>query len=68
MRGKPVEGVAAEVALRHPGYRLNVAQSARAGLHVGLEVVGRVVRFEMALGLLANLGLEEFFHRPDTFR
>ena len=38
-----VEGLGAEMALRHPADRLNVAQSAGARLDVGFEVVGGIV-------------------------
>ena len=68
VRDEPVERVGAEVALGDPGDGLDVAQPAGAGLDVGLEVVGGVVRLEVPLGLLAHLGLEELLHRPDALR
>ena len=61
-----IEGVGAELPLRHPGDGLDVAQPAGAGLDVGLEVIGGVVGLEVPLGLLADLGLEELLHRPDV--
>ena len=60
------ERVAAEVALRDPADRLDVAQPARARLHVRLEVVSGVVIAVMARGLLGDLGLEEIARRPDA--
>ena len=63
VRDQLVERVGAEVPLRHPADGLDVAQAARAGLDVGLEVVGGVVGLQVALGLLAHLGLEELL-RP----
>ncbi len=60
------ERVAAEVALRDPADRLDVAQPARARLDVRLEVVSRVVVAVMARGLLGDLGLEEIARRPDA--
>ncbi len=68
MGGEPIEGVAAEVALGDPGDGLDVAQATGACLDIGLEVVSRVVGFQVAVGLLAHLGFEEFPHRPDALR
>ena len=61
-----IERLGAELALGHPADGLDVAQSAGAGLDVGLEVVGGIVGLEAPLLLLAHLGLEEVAHRPDA--
>ena len=60
-----IERIGAEVTFGDPGDGLDIAQAARARLDVGLEVVGRVVRLEVALVLLSNLRVEELTHRPD---
>ncbi len=65
-RDESVQCVGAEMPFGHPGDRLDIAQSARPCLDVGLEVVGGVVRLEMTLGLFADLGFEELLHRPDA--
>ena len=64
--GELVEGLGAEVALGDPGDGLDVAQSTRTCLDVGFQVVGGVVRLGVPVGLLADLGLEEFFDRPEV--
>ena len=61
-----IERVAAEVTLRDPADRLDVAQPARARLHVRLEVVRGVVIAVMARGLLGDLRFEEIAGRPDA--
>ncbi len=66
--GQSVERIAAEMTFGDPGNGLNVAQAAGSRLDVRLEVVGRVVRLEVAFSLLADLGLEESLHRPHMIR
>ncbi len=61
-----IERVGAEVTLRDPADRLDVAQPARARLHVRLEVVRGVVVAMMARGLLGDLRFEEIARRPDA--
>ncbi len=61
-----VEGLGAEVALRHPADGLDVAQAAGARLDVGFEVVRGVVVTMVARLLLGHLGLEERLRGPDV--
>ena len=68
MRDQAVQRVGAEVPLGDPADRLDVTQSARAGLDVRLEVVGGIVKAMMAGDLLLDLGFEEFVLRPKPFR
>ena len=62
------EGLRTEMAPRHPGDRLNVAQTSGTLLDVRFEVVGGVVELVVACALLEHLGLEEPAARPDAPR
>ena len=66
MRHQLIERLGAEVALRHPGDGLDVAQAAGTGLDVGLEVVGGVVGLEVPLGCSRTLASKNSLHRPDA--
>ncbi len=64
VRHQFIEGVGAEMPLRHPADGLDVAQSPGARFDVGLEVVGGVEIAVVALGLFLDLGLEKILRRP----
>ena len=61
-----VERAGVELALGHPRDGLDVAQAARAGFDVGLQVVGRVVGLGVPFLLLGHLGFEVGLDRPDA--
>ena len=64
VRDQFIERVGAEMALRDPGDRLQVAQAPRARLDVRLEVVRGVEVAVVAVGLFPDLGLEEVVGGP----
>src|ERR1700731_4398686 len=66
--GQPIQGVGAKVPLGHPGDRLNVPQPSGTGFDVRFQVVGGVVRLQVAFRLLPNLGVEELLDGPDMLR
>ena len=55
-----------EMALGHPGDRLDVTQPAWTLLEVGLEVLTGIVVLGVAFALLLDLGGIEFAARPDV--
>jgi hypothetical protein len=61
-----VEGLGAEVSLRHPADGLDVAQSTGTRLDVGLEVVAGIVVAVVASLLLGDFRFEEGLRRPDV--
>ena len=68
VRGEPIERLRPEMALCDPGDRLQVPKAARSLLDVRFEVVRGVVESMVALGLLAELGVEEIPRRPHPVR
>src|SRR5882724_3786505 len=63
--GQSIQCVRAEVPLGDPGDGLNVPQSPGTRFYVRLQVVGGIVRLQVAFRLLPHLGLEELLHGPD---
>ena len=62
------EPLRVEMSFCNPADHLNIAQSPRAFLYIGFQVVLAIVKFMMAGNLFFPFSGKEFSRRPDFFR